>query len=135
MSYRAFKRLLCETSLERKCRFLFGSGVVVLIFLSFSFYAYRTEHLAYDQTILTCRLLVAPIRDQHHWNLFKNDLHNAPQAKQFASFDHVILNEPGSEYQYHFLSDKFDDSYERELYKEFLRGDGRTEDSRQRPSD
>jgi signal transduction histidine kinase len=135
MSYRAFKRLLGETSLERKCRFLFGSGVVVLIFLSFSFYAYRTEHLAYDQTILTCRLLVAPIRDQHHWNLFKNDLHNAPQAKQFASFDHVILNEPGSEYQYHFLSDKFDDSYERELYKEFLRGDGRTEDSRQRPSD
>ena len=39
MSYRAFKRLLGETSLERKCRFLFGSGVVLLIWLSFWLYA------------------------------------------------------------------------------------------------
>src|SRR2546426_478382 len=45
MSYRAFKRLLGETSLERKCRFLFGIGVFVLIWLSFWFYAYQTEHL------------------------------------------------------------------------------------------
>ena len=31
MSYRAFKRLLGETSLERKCRFLFGAGTLLLI--------------------------------------------------------------------------------------------------------
>ena len=29
MSYRAFKRLLGETSLERKCRFLFGAFILV----------------------------------------------------------------------------------------------------------
>jgi two-component system sensor histidine kinase BarA len=135
VSYRAFKRLLGETSLERKCRFLFGSGVVVLIFLSFSLYAYLTEHLAYDQTVTTCRLLVAPILAQQHLSLIKNDPHNPAPAKPWANLDQVILKEPGKEYQYHFLSDKFDDSYERELYKEFLRGDGRTEDRRERASD
>src|SRR6516165_664739 len=135
MSYRAFKRLLGETSLERKCRFLFGSGVVLLIFLSFSLYAYQTESLAYDQTVTTCRLLVAPILAQQHLSLIKNDPQNPAPAKPWANLDQVILKEPGKEYQYHFLSDKFDDSYERELFKEFLRGDGRTEDRRERASD
>ena len=50
MSYRAFKHLLGETSLERKCRFLFGAGTLLLITASFWFYALQTEHLAYEQT-------------------------------------------------------------------------------------
>src|SRR5262245_29920120 len=58
MSYRAFKRLLGETSLERKCRFLFGAGILVLITLSFSFYAYLTEQLAKKQATGIGRLLV-----------------------------------------------------------------------------
>jgi signal transduction histidine kinase len=58
MSYRAFKRLLGETSLERKCRFLFGAGILVLITASFWLYAFRTENLAYDQTRPMGRLLV-----------------------------------------------------------------------------
>ncbi len=135
MSYRAFKRLLGETSLERKCRFLFGSGVVVLITLSFWFYAYQTEHLAYAQAVTTCRLLISPVLAQQHLTLIKNELQNAKPAINLGNLDHVVLKEPGKEYQYHFLSDKFDDSYERELYKEFQRGDGKTEDYRQRPSD
>src|SRR6185295_2401432 len=123
MSYRAFKRLLGETSLERKCRFLFGSGVVLLIFLSFSLYAYQTEHLAYEQTVTTCRSLVAPILAQHHLPLIKNDPQYAgflknqdsvdasakvdPQLvlllKQINSLDQVVLKDSGKEYQYHFL--------------------------------
>ena len=43
MSYRAFKRLLGETSLERKCRFLFGAFILLLITGSFSFYARQTD--------------------------------------------------------------------------------------------
>ena len=31
MSYRTIKRLLGETSLERKCRFLFGGALLLLI--------------------------------------------------------------------------------------------------------
>ena len=63
MSYRAFKRLLGETSLERKCRFLFGGFILLLISASFSLYAYQTEHLAYEQIPTTCRLLVSQIVD------------------------------------------------------------------------
>ncbi len=66
MSYRAFKRLLGETSLERKCRFLFGAGILLLITISFWIYAYQTEHLAYDQTTTSCRHLVTPIFERHH---------------------------------------------------------------------
>jgi signal transduction histidine kinase len=66
MSYRALKRLVGETSLERKCRFLFGAFILVLITASFWFYAYRTEDLAYEQITSTCRLLVNPIVAKRH---------------------------------------------------------------------
>jgi signal transduction histidine kinase len=64
MSYRAFKRLLGETSLERKCHFLFGAFILLMITGSFWLYARRTEHLAYDQLVTTCRLLVVQIVDR-----------------------------------------------------------------------
>src|SRR5262249_39958782 len=64
MSYRAFKRLLGETSLERKCRFLFGAFIWLLITGSFWFYARQTEHLAYAQLVTPSRLLVVQIVDQ-----------------------------------------------------------------------
>ena len=35
MSYRSFKRVLGETSLERKCRFLFGAIIFIFIFIAF----------------------------------------------------------------------------------------------------
>ena len=43
MSYRSFKHLLGETSLERKCRFIFGLGILVLVSGSFFFYGQKTE--------------------------------------------------------------------------------------------
>src|SRR5438270_13769296 len=64
MSYRAFKRLLGETSLERKCRFLFGGFILLLITGSFWFYLRQTEHLAYDQIVTSCRLLMIQIVDE-----------------------------------------------------------------------
>ncbi len=64
MSYRAFKKLLGETSLERKCRFLFGAFMLLLITGSFWLYARQTEHLAYEQLVNTCRLLVIQIIDR-----------------------------------------------------------------------
>ena len=60
MSYRAFKRLLGETHLERKSRYLLGGLVLVLMGASFAFYANRTEDLAYDQLTHTGRTLVSP---------------------------------------------------------------------------
>jgi signal transduction histidine kinase len=66
MSYRAFKRLLGETSLERKCRWLIGLGVLVLMSASFYFYAVQTEGLAYDQLAHTGRTLVPAIVQRTH---------------------------------------------------------------------
>jgi signal transduction histidine kinase len=66
MSYRAFKRLLGENSLERKCRFLFGIGILVLISASFYLYAWKTEGLAYEQTGPMGRLLVDWLIANHH---------------------------------------------------------------------
>ncbi len=68
MSYRAFKRLLGETSLERKCRWLIGTGVLVLMSASFYFYAVQTEGLAYDQLTHTGRTLVPAIVARIHVN-------------------------------------------------------------------
>jgi signal transduction histidine kinase len=64
MSYRAFKRLLGETSLERKCRFLFGAFILLLITGSFYLHFRQTEKLAAEQIVTTCRLLVVQIVDR-----------------------------------------------------------------------
>ena len=58
MSYRAFKRLLGETSLERKCRFLFGTATLLLITASFYWYARQTEDLAYNLKVRGRAVLV-----------------------------------------------------------------------------
>src|SRR5688572_15447869 len=49
MSYRTFKRVLGETSLERKCRWWFGLSLVVLLTLSFTWYGRRTDKLVEDR--------------------------------------------------------------------------------------
>src|SRR5882724_1019453 len=66
MSYRAFKRLLGETSLERKCLCLFGIGTLVLISSIFWGYANRTEALAYEQLPVTGRVLALHLFVDHH---------------------------------------------------------------------
>ena len=43
VSYRSFKHLLGETSLERKCRFIFGLGILLLVTVSFFLYGKKTE--------------------------------------------------------------------------------------------
>ena len=142
MSYRAFKRLLGETSLERKCRFLFGVGILVLISLSFLLYAHQTELLAYDEKVATCRLLVNPILKDDHLRFFKSELLPNADGKEIqqslAMPTETQQTDLAQEYQYHFLREKtgFEDAYERELFKVFLRGDGdKADDRRIRPSD
>ena len=58
MSYRSIKTVLGETSLERKCRFLFGASLLVLITASFWWYGTQTGKLVYEQNRNTGRLLV-----------------------------------------------------------------------------
>ena len=66
MSYRGFKHLLGETSLERKCRFIFSGGIFLLVTISFWWYGKKTEYLVIGQTTQTARMLVKPtLMDLH----------------------------------------------------------------------
>jgi two-component system, NarL family, sensor histidine kinase BarA len=88
MSYRAFKRLLGETSLERKCHFLFGAITLLLITASFWWYAHQTEGLAFDQVTTTGRLLVNPLIAKRHERLFRPE-GAGPDAKGAAARERV----------------------------------------------
>ena len=67
MSYRSIKTVLGETSLERKCRFLFGASLLVLITASFWWYGTQTGKLVYEQNRNTGRLLVEEEIFKTHW--------------------------------------------------------------------
>jgi len=67
MSYRSLKRVLGETSLERKCRFLFGGYLLVLITGSFWWYGRNTERLVYESSRETARGLVDSVVVMRHW--------------------------------------------------------------------
>ncbi len=66
MSYRTFKHLLGETSLERKCRFIFGGGIFFLVSISFAWYGQKTESLVAGQTLGNARRLVPEMLYKAH---------------------------------------------------------------------
>ena len=70
MSYQSIKRVLGETSLERKCRFLFGICLLFLITGSFWAYSFLTQQLVYDKDRVTGRALVEQIMLQTHMEYF-----------------------------------------------------------------
>jgi signal transduction histidine kinase len=72
VSYRSFKHLLGETSLERKCRFIFGLGILVLVSGSFFWYGQKTESLVMMQRTQTARMLVRDAINKHHVSLLGN---------------------------------------------------------------
>jgi signal transduction histidine kinase len=67
MSYQSIKRVLGETSLERKCRFLFGACLLLLITTSFLWYGWQTEKLVDQQNRNTGSLLVDQVMLIKHW--------------------------------------------------------------------
>lgn len=68
MSYRTFKRVLGETSLERKCLWWFGVSLAVLLWLSFYWYSNRTAMLVYERDRVMGRELVrAAWLEEHGW--------------------------------------------------------------------
>jgi signal transduction histidine kinase len=163
MSYRAFKHLIGETSLERKCRFLFGGGILLLITASFFLYAWKTEDLVYEQTYTTCRVLVNQIFDKHHtpfvvkWQrdqlekelqgrgMSKQEIDDALQ-KNAKTWEQVLQSREeddkqaaetfGLHYQYQVLRPDQLDASERELFKEFTKSDEPKQEAiRLRPND
>jgi signal transduction histidine kinase len=127
MSYRAFKRLLGETSLERKCLFLFGTFVLLLLAGSFFLYAYLTETMLLNQARSMCRLLVDPILAKIHLKAAKDDRIDPEKLIKALEQDADEYNRLGElkAYQYSVLKESRGDvdSYERDLWKEFGRRD------------
>jgi two-component system sensor histidine kinase BarA len=79
MSYRSFKRVLGETSLERKCRFLFGACLLLLITASFWWYGTQTDELVNKQNPFKGRLLVDNMLTVVHFKAFEKN----SQFKEF----------------------------------------------------
>src|SRR5262249_37861834 len=141
MSYRAFKHLLGETSLERKCRFLLGAGILVLITGSFWWFAFQTEHLAYNQTLTTGRLLVnSIIAEQHIGIVPKEHIGEQDWRKALDDYQRKLEKDwPEAQVQYerrfikpkprisqHEPTDRFD----RQFLAEFLEDENKYEASR-----
>lgn len=98
MSYRAFKRLLGETDLERKCRFLLGAGILLLMTLSFWAYARQTEGLAFDQMSTSGRLLVPQILAREHLSAESREAIDSFQEQSERTWPDEL-----SEYKYKIL--------------------------------
>jgi signal transduction histidine kinase len=81
MSYRALKHLLGETSLERKCRFIFGGGILILITASFYWYARQSEKMVFEQNQQSARMMVNPILLYEHWLTLESDPEFKPVIK------------------------------------------------------
>ncbi|MGC4003282.1 MAG: ATP-binding protein [Pirellulales bacterium] len=116
--------MLGETSLERKCRFLFGACLLVLITGSFWWYGSRTEVLVYANTRNTGRALVNPILVQVHW---WNDEENK-QRDVGKMFESMVKRWQTERFEFQVLnlnSDKPDrqplDQIDRAIYEKFLR--------------
>jgi two-component system sensor histidine kinase BarA len=104
VSYRGFKHLIGETSLERKCRFIFGGGILVLVTLSFFLYGWKTETLVIGQTKLQALAEVQPAFEQLHYRalsnkdfaaviqMFSGDL--SPVVRQKGAKTHIIKPYP-----------------------------------------
>jgi len=93
MSYRSLKRVLGESSLERKCLMLFGVALLVLISLSFWWYGSRTKEIVFSRNRDTGRMLVTQVLQIEHWEKFESeefrevvqDLANKLKEQQFRS--------------------------------------------------
>ncbi|MDG1897252.1 MAG: ATP-binding protein [Fuerstiella sp.] len=70
INYRGLKKLLGETSLERKCRLLFGAALMILITSSFWIYAGRTRALVEAQQVVKARTLIPQILLRRHYQRY-----------------------------------------------------------------
>ena len=103
MSYRSFKRVLGETSLERKCRILFGVSLLLLIATAF-WYAGRTaEKLVREGPKRAGRSFVQQKFKSYHYLMFEDrpnykaaakELNEAMGSEEFA-WKFLVLDERG----------------------------------------
>jgi two-component system sensor histidine kinase BarA len=82
MSYRSLKRVLGETNLEKKCRFLFGLFLVVVLVLAFLTVYWRTQQLVYNTTERKGRDLADMALLSRHFLRWETDLERKELVKE-----------------------------------------------------
>ncbi|MBN2024994.1 MAG: HAMP domain-containing protein [Pirellulales bacterium] len=144
MSYRSIKRVLGETSLERKCRFLFGACLFVLITGSFWWYGRQSDRLVFLQNSEKGKTLVDLGMYRLHWNKLDRDkafvyLMTEDLSQQDYRWEPILteLSYPGQPIPPQFRPR---DDFEREVVQQYLAADageaaGEAPEFRERLSD
>lgn len=110
MSYRSLKRIVGETSLERKCRILFGACLLVLISGSFLAYSRQTELLVERQNRSTGSILAKNFVGFRHWSVYQKQDASAPGGDDFGDSVKALQAEMrGDDYVATFLHFKITD--------------------------
>ncbi len=84
MSYQSIKRVLGESSLERKCLFLFGIALLVLISASFWGVGISTEGVVFQRNRITGSQLVNQILVIEHWEKLETNEQFVPLVQNLA---------------------------------------------------
>jgi len=93
ITYRSFKKLLGETSLERKCRYLFGAALLGLIAGSFWLTAAHIRKLVYNQEVESASTLIQWVLMQRHYERFAEraaDPSGPEEEKRFSRYKDLI---------------------------------------------
>ena len=114
MSYQSIKRVLGESSLERKCLFLFGVALLLLISGSFWWYGARTEEVVFRQNRTKGRLLVDQIMYIEHWEKFETNEQFLPLVQDLAG------NLRKQEYKSRFIQPDYTDQGQESKLEESL---------------
>ncbi len=85
MSYRGVKRLLGETSLERKCRFLFGGALMLLISASFYLYSQRSMRIIEQQHRERAQLIISQDLVAQHWSAAAGETEVVPGIEELST--------------------------------------------------
>ncbi len=107
MSYRSLKRLLGETSLERKCRFLLGSSLIILISGSFYWYAQRNLTVIKAQYRQRAQLLISQNLQTTHWSSDAQDPTSKAKIQELAN---ALKPTDLREYKWRFIGANWQDA-------------------------
>ncbi len=106
MSYRSLKRLFGETSLERKCRFLLGSSLIILISGSFYWYSQRNLTVIEAQYRQRAQLLISQNLQMTHWK--ETEANDKEKSRQIETLANELKPRELREYNRKFLAARRD---------------------------
>jgi two-component system, NarL family, sensor histidine kinase BarA len=81
---RTLKRVLGETNLERKCRRIFGSVMLLLVLIAFYGVYWNVKDMAQRITFSKAKEWVRMVMFDHHWDHWTTDLEQKPLREKLS---------------------------------------------------